>query len=121
MYISATAYSKGITLRTALRTSHKKLTHIIIYVIHVTGEASAQSMRRGVRGSIVLSSEPWVCATPTGTKVYERTTAPWPAGYLGRDLNTWYSTTRSYATKSGKRRLAPVVELHKDFQSLAKH
>ena len=95
MYISATAYSKGRTLRIALRKSHKKLTHNITYVIHATGEVSARSVRRGVRGSIVL--------------------------ILGRDLNTWHRTTRSYATKSGKRKLAPVVELHKDFRSLAKH
>ena len=121
MYFSATAFSTGITLRTALRTSHKKLTYIITYVVHVTGEASAQSVRRGVRGSIVLNSIPSVRAILTQAKIYERMTVLWPAGRLGRDLNTWHSTTRSYATKSGKRKLAPVVELHKDFHSLAKH
>ena len=129
MYISATANSTERTLRIALRTSHEKLSHRI-YVIHATGEVSVYLNTREVRGSIVPNNgKQWPCIPKNRDRQLHRINKQ---TYLllgtkglitrsGRDLNTWHIDVRSYTTKGGKRKLAPVVELHKDFRILAKH
>lgn len=102
------ANSKSKTLRIALRTGYQKLSYIVNSAKYATGEVSSRGIRRGRDGrGFVVST--W--QVEKGPK------------YLTRE-NIWVwrnSQVRSYATRSRKRKLVPVVELHKDFQILAKH
>lgn len=107
MYISTTAISNSETLRIVLRTGYEKLSNNINSAKYATGEVSNcdNIYNRDDRGSVVS-----VRRTEKGPK------------HLTKQQNTFnLLNVRSYATRRGSKKLAPVVELHKDFQILAKH
>lgn len=95
------------TLRIALRTGYQKLSYYILNVKHATGEVSSCVKRyRDGRGFIVSMQN------------IEKE----PKHFIERNRRVWTMTQiRSYTTRSGRRKLVPVVELNKDFQILAKH
>lgn len=107
MYTSTTAISKSETSRTALRTGYKKLSDIIIQSVkYATGEVSIQNMCvRDDRGFVVSTQR-----VEKGPKHFTKSQ---------KTFNL--QQVRSYATRSRKTKLAPVVELHKDLEILAKH
>lgn len=108
MYTSATAISKSETLRIELRTNYEKLSNIIYNVRYATGEVSEHILVGGRDGR--------------GFVVSARKAEKEPKHFTelcGQVRLT--QQVRSYATRSGKRKLVPVAELNKDFQILAKH
>lgn len=106
MYISTTALSKSEALRIALRTGYEKLSDIINSAKYATGEVSiCDKCNRDDRGFIV--------------SIRKIEKGPKHLTSLQNAFNLYQ--VRSYATRSGRKKLAPVVELHKDFQILAKH
>ena len=105
MYISITAISISETLHNALWTGYKRLSNNIISGKYAIGEVSSHDNKhdRDGRGSVVA-----ICKIAKGPKHLTM-------------LTTRSQQTRSYTTRSGRKKLAPVVELHKDFRILAKH
>jgi len=93
------------SLHNALWTGYEKLSNNINSVKYAIGEVSSHenSYDRDGRGSVVALHK----------------SAKGPKHLIM--LTTRRQQIRSYATRSGRRKLAPVVELHKDFQILAKH
>lgn len=112
MYFSTTAISKSETLRIALRTYYEKLSSIIYNVRYAIGEVSytqykaTKGLVRDDRGSVVSTLK-----VEKGPKHLAKLCSQYRLA----------QQVRSYTTKGEKRKLVPVVELHKDFQILAKH
>lgn len=102
------ANSSSRTLRNALRTGYQKLSYIVNSAKYVTGEVSSHGVRRSRDGRGFVVS---IWQVEKGPK------------YLTKEENRVWNNpqVRSYATRSRKRKLVPVVELNKDFQILAKH
>jgi hypothetical protein len=98
MDTSNTALSWKEALRNALRTDYQRLSNST-WAKYATGEVSKGEFLRDGRGSVVPM-------------------------YIGKGPKhfIWHQGTqvRSYATRSGTKKLTPVVE-SKDFQILAKH
>lgn len=99
METSKTAISWNETLRNALRTDYQKLSNSI-WAKYATGEVSKGEFLRDGRGSVV--------------PMY---IGKGPKHFIWHQIGT---QIRSYATRSGTKKLIPVVE-SKDLQILAKH